>query len=395
MLTTLPPLSLYVHIPWCVQKCPYCDFNSHGIKAKEITTDGYSPQQANIPEKEYIQHLILDLEDDLKYVQGREIASIFIGGGTPSILEPQSIATLLTEIKKRLKLSADCEITIEANPGTVDQAKFAGFVAAGINRLSIGIQSFNPKHLHLLGRIHNQQQAKQAVKAAYAAGFTKINVDLMFGLPEQNLEQAIDDLKQAVSLNPTHLSWYQLTIEPHTLFASKPPNLPAMDDIWEIELAGKDYLYQQNYKQYEVSAYAKLGQECEHNKHYWQFHDYIGIGCGAAGKITTLTGIIRTTKTKHPAGYLKGNYLANVETVANEHLLFEYFLNRFRLLTPVRKDDFVQATGQSVSLADTALAKHIKNGNINSNEYFWELTPQGFNFLNSILEDLLPDTYDS
>ncbi|MFC6276378.1 radical SAM family heme chaperone HemW [Psittacicella hinzii] len=390
MIKQLPPLSLYIHIPWCVQKCPYCDFNSHGIKAQQIDANGYSPQQANIPEQEYVEHLLQDLEQDLKFVQGREISSIFIGGGTPSILNPQAIGQIIAGVKERVKLAANCEITMEANPGTVDQTKFAGFVEAGVNRLSIGIQSFNPEHLKVLGRIHNTEQAKLAVQAAFKAGFKNVNVDLMFGLPGQTVEQALSDLEQALALQPTHLSWYQLTIEPHTLFASQPPELPDDDYIWDIELAGKELLEANGYHQYEVSAYAKQGYKCQHNQHYWQFHDYLGIGCGAAGKITTLNGIIRTTKTKHPSGYLKGKYLYLSETVNPEHYLFEYFLNRFRLFSPVEKKDFTLATGLVSQLADQALAKHIKNGNIKDTPDSWELTTTGRNFLNSILEDLLP-----
>ncbi|WP_222986870.1 radical SAM family heme chaperone HemW [Psittacicella melopsittaci] len=391
MITSLPPLSLYIHIPWCVQKCPYCDFNSHGIKAKSIDSKGYSPEQELIPEDDYVKHLLLDLQADLKYVQGREISSIFIGGGTPSILTPQAISKILQGVQEYVPLKQNCEITMEANPGTVDQEKFNGFVAAGVNRLSIGIQSFNPEHLKVLGRIHDPEQAKNAVQAAFKAGFKRVNVDLMFGLPEQSITQALSDLEQAIALNPTHLSWYQLTIEPHTLFASRPPTLPESDYIWEIEVAGKKLLQQAGFNQYEVSAYAKANNQCEHNLHYWQFHDYLGIGCGAAGKITNISGIIRTMKTKHPAGYLKGNYLNSVEKVKHEHYLFEYFLNRFRLFTPVSKQEFTLSTGLPSAVAEQALAKHLANGNIRDLGQAWELTPQGHNFLNSILEDLIPE----
>ncbi|RIY34149.1 YggW family oxidoreductase [Psittacicella hinzii] len=388
----LPPLSLYIHIPWCVQKCPYCDFNSHGIKTKNIDADGYSPDQELIPADEYVTCLIEDLKADLKFSQGRKISSIFIGGGTPSILQPKNIKDIIEGVKALIPLMPNCEITLEANPGTVDQEKFKGFLDAGVNRLSIGIQSFNEQHLQTLGRIHSNTQAQKAVEAAFSAGFKKVNVDLMFGLPNQTISQALDDLKQAIALKPTHLSWYQLTIEPHTMFYSRPPKLPDSDYIWDIEVEGKAFLKEHGYNQYEVSAYS-LGEvnQCEHNLHYWQFHDYLGIGCGAAGKITNLNGIIRTMKTKHPAGYLKGNYISSVTKVEKEHYLFEYFLNRFRLFTPVNKQDFVDFTGLDVQTAELALAKHIKNGNIISTENTWELTATGHNFLNSILEDLIPE----
>ncbi|RIY31622.1 radical SAM family heme chaperone HemW [Psittacicella gerlachiana] len=391
MIKSLPPLSLYIHIPWCVQKCPYCDFNSHGIKAKTIDQHGYSPEQSTIPEKEYIEHLLADLKQDLVYVQGREIESIFIGGGTPSILTPNGIKAILDGVKSLVKLSPHCEITMEANPGTVDQDKFKGFVLAGVNRLSIGIQSFNLEHLKTLGRIHSSEQAKLAVQAAFNAGFKRVNVDLMYGLPNQTISQALDDLEQAIALKPTHLSWYQLTIEPHTLFASKPPVLPESDYLWDLEVAGKQKLKDSGFEQYEVSAYATLDNQCEHNLHYWKFHDYIGIGCGAAGKITQLSGIIRTMKTKHPAGYLKGKYLYSITKVENKHLLFEFFLNRFRLFTPVNKEEFTLATGLEASIATKALTKHIQNNNIQDSGDHWLLTEQGHNFLNSILEDLLPE----
>ena len=279
----LPPLSLYVHIPWCVQKCPYCDFNSHA-------------QKGDIPEQDYIHHLLKDLQADLQRfkdsIQQRKLHSIFIGGGTPSLFSSESIAYLLKEIKTQIDFEDNIEITLEANPGTVEAERFKGYVSAGVTRISMGIQSFNDDKLQRLGRIHNAAEAKSAVNLAKVSGLKSFNLDLMHGLPNQTLEEALDDLRQAIELSPPHLSWYQLTIEPNTMFAYRPPKLPDDDELWDIFEQGHRLLTAAGYQQYETSAYAKAGFQCKHNLNYWRFGDYLSIGCGAHGKLTFPNGEI-------------------------------------------------------------------------------------------------------
>ena len=289
----VPPLALYVHIPWCVQKCPYCDFNSHA-------------QKQAIPEAEYVSALLDDLSADLAFVAGRTLSSIFIGGGTPSLFSAQAIGQLLAGIQERIPFDDNIEITLEANPGTVEAGRFAGYQSAGVNRFSIGVQSFNPLHLQKLGRIHDPAQAVAAAHQASALKLRSFNLDLMHGLPNQTLEQALDDLRQAIALAPPHLSWYQLTIEPNTAFGARPPRLPEDDTLWEIQEQGHELLLAAGYRQYEISAYAKPGFECQHNLNYWRFGDYLGIGCGAHGKLTDpASGAVqRRVKIKHPKGYL-------------------------------------------------------------------------------------------
>ncbi|MEE8343471.1 MAG: radical SAM family heme chaperone HemW, partial [Gammaproteobacteria bacterium] len=271
--TALPPLSLYVHIPWCVRKCPYCDFNSHESKG-------------DIPEQRYVRALLADLDQELERLQGRPVQSIFLGGGTPSLFSPQSIENLLTGIGNRMTLAADLEVTMEVNPGTMEQGKFAEFHAAGINRLSIGVQSFEPQLLQRIGRIHGREEAVRAAETAQFAGFKNFNLDLMYGLPGQHQHQALDDLRLAMQFRPGHLSWYQLTIEPNTHFYHRPPRLPGEALIESMQEEGQRLLEQNGYAQYEVSAYARHGQRCRHNLNYWHFGDYLGIGAGAHGKVT-------------------------------------------------------------------------------------------------------------
>lgn len=288
-MLNLPPLSLYIHIPWCVQKCPYCDFNSHALKGE-------------VPHDDYVAHLLADLDADLPLAGGRPLHSIFIGGGTPSLLSAEAMQQLLDGVRARLSLPAEAEITMEANPGTVEADRFSGYQRAGINRISIGVQSFSPDKLTRLGRIHGPEEAKRAARLAAGLGLRSFNLDLMHGLPEQSLDEALDDLRQAIALNPPHLSWYQLTIEPNTLFGSRPPVLPDDDALWDIFEQGHRLLSDAGYQQYETSAYAKPGYQCQHNLNYWRFGDYLGIGCGAHGKITFADGrILRTVKTRHRA----------------------------------------------------------------------------------------------
>jgi oxygen-independent coproporphyrinogen-3 oxidase len=385
MQTNDIPLGLYIHIPWCVQKCPYCDFNSHNLKG-------------DIPSKEYVAHLLDDLDADLQRVsyQGdiRSVGSIFIGGGTPSLLPVEDMHTLLEGIKRRIPLKPNAEITMEANPGTVEAHKFKGFHQAGINRISVGVQSFSEKHLSLLGRIHDSQQAFNAVDLAGKIGLSSFNLDLMHGLPQQDLSLALHDLKTAIKLNPPHLSWYQLTIEPNTSFASKPPTLPDDDVLWDIQEQGHALLSAAGYHQYEISGYSKPEHQCQHNLNYWRYGDYLGIGCGAHGKVTDLnTGKIqRTVKVKHPKGYmdLSKPYLNQVNTVDSEDLAFEFFMNRFRLVEACPKADFERLTHSTLSYKDQqTLSKAIQQGLIEESPDTWRVTELGRRYLNSLLDSFV------
>lgn len=371
------PLTLYIHIPWCVQKCPYCDFNSHQVKN-------------TIRENHYIDKLIEDLEHDLPLIWGRRIKSIFIGGGTPSLFSPESLDKLLREINARLPFSADLEITLEANPGTVEQEKFEGFKDAGINRLSIGIQSFNNKHLKTLGRIHSAEEAKKAVISAKNAGFKNINLDLMHGLPQQTPNEALSDLKEAIELDPNHISWYQLTIEPNTLFYHKPPTLPKDDVLHSIQDKGEKLLQENSYIQYEVSAFSKDKKYCQHNINYWEFGDYLGIGAGAHSKITDFSKqtITRYWKTKHPKSYLDDNtpFIAGKKELGKKDIIGEFMLNALRLNKPIETNLLLERTGLMLDDfsegIDSGIKKQLmtfeKNQIIKSN--------LGNQFLNNLIE---------
>jgi len=373
----LPPLSLYVHVPWCVQKCPYCDFNSHG-------------QKGDIPEAEYVQHLIDDLKADLHLVQGRKIHSIFIGGGTPSLLTGAAYTRLLNEIDNLIGLSDNCEITLEANPGTVETGRFKDYVKAGINRISIGVQSMQNDKLKALGRIHGADEACYAAQQATEAGLNSFNLDLMHGLPGQSLDDALSDLKQIIALSPPHISWYQLTIEPNTQFASKPPTLPQDETLWDIQEQGQALLAQAGYQQYEISGYAKPGFQCQHNLNYWRFGDYLGIGCGAHGKVTDAkTGVItRTEKVKHPRGYMDiiKPYLYKSWQVEQDDLAFEFFMNRFRLTEPCPIEDYSALTNQPLQSQQAALNKAINTGLLIEKDGHWQVSLKGHRFLNDLLE---------
>ncbi|HGY2779083.1 TPA: radical SAM family heme chaperone HemW [Proteus mirabilis] len=370
----LPPLSLYIHIPWCVQKCPYCDFNSHTLKGK-------------VPHQEYVQHLLNDLDAALTHVGSREVQTIFIGGGTPSLLSAESMADLLYGVKERIAVAPDAEITMEANPGTVEAERFAGFQRAGINRISIGVQSFGNDKLIRLGRIHDADEAKNAARLAKELGLRSFNLDLMHGLPDQSLSQALSDLQQAIALSPPHLSWYQLTIEPNTQFGSRPPKLPDDDMLWDIFSEGDKLLTAAGYQQYETSAYCKPGFQCQHNLNYWRFGDYLGIGCGAHGKISFADGrIMRTVKTKHPKGFMAGRYLHQQNWVDNDDRPFEFFMNRFRLLEAFPRQDFSDYTGLAQETIRRQIDEALALGYISETETHWQITPHGKLFLNSLLE---------
>ena len=386
MQLTPPPLSLYIHIPWCVQKCPYCDFNSHA-------------QKGLIPEAEYIQHLLADLSQDLIAYQAaighRKIHSIFIGGGTPSLFSAESIAYLLKEVEKRIAFEPNIEITLEANPGTAEAARFLGYAEGGVTRISMGIQSFEPEKLLKLGRIHDSQEAIQAVKFAQdsaKSGLKSFNIDLMHGLPNQSVQQALADLETGIALNPPHLSWYQLTIEPNTMFYYRKPTLPDDDALWEIFEQGHQLLTRAGYEQYETSAYAKKGFQCQHNLNYWRFGDYLAIGCGAHGKITFPTGeIYRFSKTKHPKGYMRGEYRYHQEQIEFADRPFEFFMNRFRLLEAVPKSEFEAYTGLNETAVRPTMDWALTQNYITENASHWQITEHGKLFLNELLEAFLAD----
>jgi oxygen-independent coproporphyrinogen-3 oxidase len=373
-----PELSLYIHIPWCVQKCPYCDFNSHALKHE-------------IPEQLYVEQLIKDLDADLKRfkLHKRFLTSIFIGGGTPSLFSATAIHSLLSQVLARFDYDKNIEITLEANPGTVEADKFIGFASAGVSRLSIGVQSFSSDKLIKLGRIHDSDQAKTAAKLAKTCGVKSFNLDLMHGLPQQTLENALDDLTTAIALQPDHLSWYQLTIEPNTAFYSKPPKLPNDEKLWQIQQQGVELLHKAGYQQYEISAYSKAGKQCEHNLNYWRYGDYLGIGCGAHGKITDVSTqtIQRTVKVKHPKGYLdpQRDHLDSITTVDLVDRPFEFMMNQLRLFSSFTPEFYQQRTGLSAEslLPVLQLAKQKQlMTNENNN---WFVTALGHRYLNDLL----------
>ncbi|WP_052185390.1 radical SAM family heme chaperone HemW [Halopseudomonas pelagia] len=379
----LPPLATYVHIPWCVRKCPYCDFNSH------VSAQG-------LPEAEYVDALIADLELDLPGAQGceqdRELTSIFFGGGTPSLFSAESLGRLLDAMASRLNFATDIEITLEANPGTFEQAKFAGYRAAGINRLSIGIQSFNARHLKALGRIHDDQEALAAVAMARKAGFDNLNLDLMHGLPDQSLDDAMADINQAIALGPEHLSWYQLTLEPNTVFYSQPPILPVEDTLWAIQEAGQARLAQAGLAQYEVSAYAQPGRQARHNLNYWQYGDFLGIGAGAHGKLSHPDGRIeRYWKTRLPKDYLDPgkDYCAGRKVITAGDLPFDFLMNALRLSDGVPTAYYLARTGQPIEAIAPVLNEAVRKGLLEPWDQQLRPTERGRLFLNDLLEMFL------
>jgi len=362
------PLSLYIHFPWCVRKCPYCDFNSHALKNE-------------LPEADYIKCLIQDLKQDMS---PRKLHSIFLGGGTPSLFSANALAQLFAEIPREKTI----EITMEANPGTFEQKKFSDFRNAGINRLSIGVQSFDNEKLKALGRIHDATEAINAIEQARDVGFENMNIDIMYGLPKQTYKEALADLQQAIDLQPQHISWYQLTLEPNTLFYHQPPPLPKHDALWEIEVAGKQLLKDHGYIQYEVSAYAKEGFTCQHNKNYWEFGDYLGIGAGAHAKITKSNSIIRTSKLKHPKAYMQtqNSYIASTKTLTPSEIIFEFMLNALRLQHPISFDLFSNRTGLNKNSLEPTFDKANAAGLLEwDNEHFWP-SERGRDYLNELLE---------
>lgn len=378
----LPPLSLYIHIPWCVRKCPYCDFNSHALNDE-------------LPEYDYVTALLADCRHDEMHVQGRQLKSIFIGGGTPSLFSAESLDRLLTGIREQISFDQSTEITLEANPGTLEQGKFREFRDVGINRLSIGVQSFSNDMLSRLGRIHDRQAAIKAAEAAHAAGFDNFNLDLMFALPDQSLKDAMKDLQYAVALEPAHISWYQLTIEPNTLFHHQPPKLPTDDQAWEIQSRGQTYLAEHDYGQYEISAYSR-NQPCTHNLNYWQFGDYLGIGAGAHGKITqpSVDLIERSQRSRNP-----GHYLAQASTPAvisqrrqlqPSDRVLEFMMNAMRLSAGVKIDLFEDYTGLTRSALEPALSEAVEQRLMHTGSQELRATTHGQQYLNELLELFLP-----
>lgn len=399
----LPPLSLYIHIPWCVQKCPYCDFNSHGLNHQQglaVSEKELSEKELpdkTLPEQEYVAALIRDLEQDLHYVQGRKIHSIFFGGGTPSLFSPTAIADILAGVERHIPFEQDVEITLEANPGTVEQSRFEGYRKAGVNRLSIGIQSFSPDKLQRLGRIHGREDAIRAAQSARNAGFTRFNLDLMHGLPEQTEQEAMADLQQAIELQPDHLSWYQLTLEPNTAFYQSPPPLPEDEILWEIQEAGQALIRSAGYRQYEVSGYSQPGSEARHNLNYWQFGDYLGIGAGAHGKISLpgaqssgVGDIIRTTKYRSPKQYLAAvQPLSEQRSIAQQDLPLEFFMNVLRLKNGVQESLYQQRTGQSLDAVEPVLSQLRAMDLLQNNTGRLATTEDGFIYLNAVLEQFM------
>ncbi|WP_323775291.1 radical SAM family heme chaperone HemW [Alcanivorax sp.] len=373
-----PPLSLYIHTPWCVRKCPYCDFNSH--------------ERGEIPETAYLQALLTDLEQDLPLIGDRPVETVFIGGGTPSLMSADFYRQLFQGIRQRLTLQADAEITLEANPGTLEAGRFEGFRDAGINRLSIGVQSFNNAHLQALGRIHDANAAIDAAHQARAAGFDNFNLDIMHALPGQTHAQALDDLQQAIALQPRHLSWYELTIEPNTVFYRAPPIQPDSDAMADTEQAGFALLAQHGYQRYEISAFAQSEYRCRHNLNYWQFGDYLGIGAGAHGKITDATqgSVHRYQKTRKPEDYLADAAHARRQhqPIAREDRLFEALLNGLRLVDGIAWQTLEDATGEPASQWQNALAPLEQQGLLAITDQRLACTDNGLRHLNGLLEKL-------
>jgi putative oxygen-independent coproporphyrinogen III oxidase len=377
-LKALPPLALYVHIPWCVRKCPYCDFNSH--------------ERADaLPEHEYVAKLMLDLEGLLPKVWGRRLLSVFIGGGTPSLFSPGAIDTLLAGVRARLTLDPRAEITLEANPGTVEAARFRGFREAGVNRISIGVQSFDERMLGALGRIHSAHEARRAIEAA-AASFDNVNIDLMYGLPGQTLDMVRADIEEAARSGVPHISAYQLTIEPNTVFWSRPPQLPAHDECADMQLVAEEILERGGYEHYETSAFAKALHRCQHNLNYWEFGDYLGIGAGAHGKISFPDRITRHERIKQPRDYLTAiNTMAGEKTVPVDDLPFEFMLNALRLVEGFSPALFEERTGLPIVSIEKELQRAEEAGLLERDWKRIRPTARGQRFLNELLALFLSD----
>ena len=374
---SLPPLSLYIHFPWCVRKCPYCDFNSHESKGA-------------VDESAYVHALLTDLDRDLRGLEPRPLESIFMGGGTPSLFSPEAIDQLLSGVAQRIELAREIEITMEANPGTLEADRFDAYRDVGVNRLSIGVQSFDGDCLKALGRIHDPQQAYRAVEHAKQAGYELINLDLMFGLPRQTVDKATEDIETALALKPGHLSYYQLTLEPNTPFYHSPPPLPDEDQLWDIQRQGHRRLEEVGYYQYEISAYARTGRQCRHNLNYWTFGDYLGIGAGAHGKLTNTQGEIRRyAKWRQPRDYITkaryGSAVSKVWSLTAKDLPLEYMMNRLRLRKGLMRQQYEQRTGLSFESVIEQMYEAISQGMMVETQGRFTCTERGRLYLNDLL----------
>jgi putative oxygen-independent coproporphyrinogen III oxidase len=377
-----PPLALYAHFPWCVQKCPYCDFNSYTLRDE-------------LPEQRYLEALLRDFDAQLPTVAGRALTSIFLGGGTPSLFSPASIGRLISHAKSQLGFSGDAEVTLEANPGTIERGRFAEYRAAGVTRVSLGAQSFDARQLKLLGRIHSADETRRAAEELHAGGLANFNLDLMYALPGQTGAEAEADLRAALALEPAHLSQYHLTIEPGTLFAAAPPVQPSDDIVDDMLDRSLHTLTAAGFEQYEVSGYARSGRRCAHNLNYWTFGDYLGIGAGAHGKITDAARnlIVRTQRMREPRRYLaeKPDTLIK-KPIAPLEVPFEFAMNGFRLVEGFADEVFESRTGLGIGVLEDSLAGLIDGGLVERHSKRWAATPKGFRFLNDILVELLPET---
>ena len=380
--SSLPPLSLYVHLPWCIRKCPYCDFNSHEMRAGEL------------PEQRYLDALIADLEAALPLIWGRSVHSIFLGGGTPSLFSPASIDRLIADIRARLKLPADCEITLEANPGTFEKERFRAFRDAGVTRLSVGVQSFKDEHLKRIGRVHDRAQAMAALEEA-ARSFDTWNLDLMYALPGQSLDDLREEVDQALSFQPPHLSIYHLTIEPNTYFAKHPPEIPEDDTAYAMLDLITERTAAAGLQRYEVSAYARSGHHCRHNLNYWQYGDYLGIGAGAHGKLSFAHRIVRQVRTRDPRLYMEralaGDAIAQEEEVPRADLPFEFMLNALRLRQGFALAEFGERTGLAITAISRQLEEAERRGWITRDLHRVQPTARGFDFLSDLQGLFLPD----
>lgn len=377
------PLSIYIHLPWCLHKCAYCDFNSHATKANQF------------PEQLYTQQLIADLTHAAPLISGRDVQSIFIGGGTPSLFSPESIAKILTSCADLTQLQPECEITLETNPGTFEYQKFSEFLSAGVNRISVGAQSFNNKHLAALERIHDANEAINALETAHKIGFKNINVDLMFGLPNQSSEEALIDIQTACRQPVNHISYYQLTLEPNTVFHRFPPPLPNEDINWEIQTNGLLALEDAGYQRYEVSAYAQTHAPCIHNTNYWQYGDYLGIGAGAHSKVTTKEGILRNQRTRQPESYIqavtKKSHVLQQHFVLSDQLAFEFMLNNLRLVDGFSIDTFTSTTGLHWSQIEQQVDEQVKEGLMEKANHQYRASPHGYQYLDELVQRFLPN----
>jgi len=381
--TGLPPLALYVHLPWCVRKCPYCDFNSHA-----------APRQ--IPAEDYSMALLADLETELPDIWGRPVHSIFFGGGTPSLFNASWFAGLLREFRSRLRLAPDVEISLEVNPGTTERDSFAAYRDAGVNRVSLGVQSFNEHSLKRLGRIHGRAEIDRSIDSIHRSGISNFNLDLMFGLPGQSISDAVGDVRLAIASGPSHVSHYQLTVEPNTAFYADPPSLPAPDIAWDMQERCGQKLRTAGFGQYEISAWARAGQRCRHNLNYWQYGDFLGIGAGAHSKITLAAAgsVRRRIRHRHPKVYLQGGkngeFLAEECLLSKDERVFEFFLNQLRLYDGVRKEQFTARTGVAWSDVSGRVDKAVSRGLLTDRGAMLKPTGLGWRFSNETQEIFLP-----